>query len=356
MMLKNPKPYIAFSIVPLYFLVKLLSYFPEFVENYYSNGLYPIISKLFRYTLGWLPFSFGDLFYAFSILYMVRWFIKNRKRITKDTKSWLIDVFAAISIIYFAFHLFWGMNYHRLPLHKNLNLESQYTTEQLIHVTKQLITKSNAAHFEVSINDSAKVEMPYTKSEILKLVPSGYAVLEEDFPHLAYEPKSIKKSLFSIPLTYMGFSGYLNPLTNEAQVDGLIPAFKFPTTASHEVAHQLGYAAENEANFIGFLAATQHEDLYFQYSGYTFGLRHCLIEIYRRDPAIYEELLQSINPGILKNYQEVQDFWNSYQNPLEPLFKFSYNTFLKANNQKDGMESYSYVVALIVNYSERNMN
>ena len=150
----------------------------------------------------------------------------------------------------------------------------------------------------------------------------------------------------------MGFSGYLNPLTNEAQVDALIPAFKFPTTASHEVAHQLGYAAENEANFIGFLAATHHEDLYFQYSGYTFGLRHCLIEIYKRDPTIYEDLIQTIKPGILKNYQEVQDFWRHYQNPTEELFKFGYSSFLKANNQKGGMESYSYVVALIVNYFE----
>ena len=51
----------------------------------------------------------------------------------------------------------------------------------------------------------------------------------------------------------MGFSGYLNPFTNEAQVDILIPKYQLPTTASHEVAHQLGYAAENEANFIGIL-------------------------------------------------------------------------------------------------------
>jgi hypothetical protein len=351
-MLKNPKPYIAFSIIPLYLVVKGLSYFPDFIENYYSNGFYPIISKIFRYALGWIPFSFGDLIYAFSIVFLIRWFIKNRRRIIKDTKNWLVDVFAAISVIYFAFHLLWGMNYYRQPLHENLNFGSEYTTKQLLNVTKHLIVKSNAAHLRLSKNDSTKIEFPYSKTDILKKVPLGYDQLKKKYPHLAYNPKSIKKSLFSIPLTYMGFSGYLNPLTNEAQADALIPSFKFPTTASHEVAHQLGYAAENEANFIGFLAAINHKDLYFQYSGHTFGLRHCLIEIYKRDPEIYEELRQTINPGILKNYQEVQDFWNSYQNPTEPFFKFTYNNFLKANNQKDGMESYSYVIALIVHYYE----
>ncbi|QRM89704.1 DUF3810 family protein [Lacinutrix sp. WUR7] len=349
-MLKNPKTYIAFSIVPLYFIVKLLSRYPEFIETYYSNGLYPVISNLFRFTLGWIPFSFGDLVYAFSIIYMIRWFILNRKRIIKDTKNWLIDVFAAVSIIYFAFHLFWAMNYYRQPLHQNLNLEADYTTEQLITVTKQLIEKSNALHLQITNNDTVKVVMPYSKTELLQQVPKGYDVLEKDFPHLSYKRKSIKKSLFSLPLTFMGFSGYLNPLTNEAQVDALIPKYKFPTTASHEVAHQLGYAKENEANFIGFLAATNNPDIYFNYSGFTFGLKHCLLEVYRRDPVAYEALLDSIHLGIIKNYQETQDFWNSYQNITEPIFKLFYTNFLKANNQQGGMKSYSYVVALLVNY------
>lgn len=351
-MLKNPKSYLAFLIIPLYLVVKLLSLFPEFLETYYSNGFYQFTSKIFRYTLGWIPFSFGDFIYGFGILYILRWLFKNRRRIYKDTKNWLIDVFSAISIIYFAFHLFWGMNYYRLPLHEKLNSSADYNTEQLINVTKKLITKSNSIHLEITHNDSLKVSMPYSKTEILKQAPEGYDALKQIFPHLEYHPKSIKKSLFSLPLTYMGFSGYLNPLTNEAQVDGLIPAYKFPTTASHEIAHQLGYAAENEANFIGCLASIEHHNIYFRYSGYTFGLRHCLLEIYKRDEELYYELIETVNKGILKNYKETQDFWNSFQNPLEPLFKVSYNSYLKANNQKDGMKSYSYVVALLVNYFE----
>ncbi|MGB6269708.1 MAG: DUF3810 domain-containing protein [Olleya sp.] len=342
----------ALSIIPMYGLVKLLTNYPDVVERFYSNGLYPFISKLFRYTLGWLPFSFGDLLYGFSIIFIVRWLVLNRKRIYKDTKNWLIDVFAAVSVVYFAFHLFWGFNYYRNPLHVNLNLEDHYTTKQLITVTKKLIKKSNTIHLEITKNDSLKVELPFTKKEILRLTPSSYKALDNTFPNLKYSPKSLKKSLFSLPLTYMGFSGYLNPLTNEAQVDYLIPVYKFPTTAAHEVAHQLGYAKENEANFIGFMATTSNDNIYFKYTGYTFGLRHCLGEIFKRNPKLYEDLLPTINKGILKNYQEVRDFWEDYQNPLEPIFRSTYSTYLKANNQANGMDSYSYVVALLVNYLE----
>ena len=350
-MLKNTKTLLALSLIPQYLLVKLLSGYPEFVEHYYSNGIYPVISKVFRYILGWLPFSFGDLVYALTGIYILHWFYKNRKRLYKDTVNWLRDVASALAVIYFAFHVLWGINYYRLPLHKNLNLNAHYTTEQLVSVTKRLIKKSNAIHLQISQNnDSLKIDVPFSKNDILKLAPLGYNSLKKTFPNLEYSPKSTKKSLFSYPLTYMGFSGYLNPLTNEAQVDELIPSFKFPTTTTHEIAHQLGYAAENEANFIGYLAAIKHQNIYFKYAGYTFGLRFCLNEIYRRNEGLYDNLIATVNPGILKNYKEVRDFWDAHQNPAEPFFKWFYNGFLKANKQSKGMESYNYVVALLVNY------
>ena len=349
-MFKHKRTIIAFSLIPLIAIVKLVGSNHEFIETYYSNGLYQFTSKLLRYVFGWLPFSFGDLFYAFSIIYMIRWVFKNRRRYTKDTKRWFAEVFSFITIFYFAFHVFWGMNYYRLPLNESLNLEKKYSTEQLINITKRLITKTNSIQLQITSNDTVKVEMPYKKGEMLKMSPDGYKVLEKDFPHLKYKPRSVKKSMLSLPLTYMGFSGYLNPLTNEAHVDALIPLYKFPTTTCHEIAHQLGYAAENEANFIGCLAAIHNEDIYFEYSGYAFALRHCINEIYNRDPELFKELGETINEGVRKNYKEVRDFWDSYQNPTEPLFKTTYNAYLEANAQEGGMESYSYVVALIVNY------
>ena len=351
-MLKHKKTIIAFSLIPLIFLAKLLGKYPQFIEDYYSNGLYPIISAIKRYAFGWLPFSFGDLFYAAAIIYIIRWIIKNRKRFFKDTKRWLTEVFSALTIIYLAFHLFWGMNYYRQPLHVTLNINDDYTTEQLVTFTEKLIVKVNTFQKELAINDSTKVEMPYSKNEILKRSPDGYEILKEQYSHLKYHPRSVKKSLFSIPLTYMGFSGYLNPLTNEAHVDGLIPAYKFPTTTCHEIAHQLGYAAENEANFIGSLAAIHNPDAHFQYSGYAFALRHCLNEIFRRDENLYNQTILSVNIGTLKNYREVRTFWEEYQNPLEPLFKATYSAYLQSNSQTGGIDSYSYVVALLVNYFE----
>ena len=353
-MSKTTKQIIAISIIPQYFVVKWLGQHPNFIETYYSNGIYQYTSKLFRYVFGWFPFSVGDLLYLFAIIYGIRWFVKNRKRIIKDTKAWFVDIISVLSIVYFLFHLLWGMNYYRQPLHDNLKLEADYTTEELVIVTKMLIEKSNKIHSQIVKKDSLKVVIPYEKNNIINLVPSGYKNLKHDFPDLEYQPKSLKKSLFSYPLAYSSVGGYLNPLTNEAQLNGIIPTYKFPTTASHEIAHQLGYAAENEANFIGCLAAINHDNMYFNYSGYTFGLRYCLNEIYTRDELLYDTLVATVNPGILKNYKETREFRDAHYSPLVPFFNKFFNGFLKANNQDKGMESYSYVVALLVNYFESN--
>lgn len=349
-MKKYKKWILAFSFVLVYATISILKLFPEFVEQYYSNGLYIVISKMMRFAFGWLPFSVGDVLYTIATVYILRWLFLNRKRLFKDTKNWVLDVLSTFSLAYLAFHVLWAFNYYRMPLHESLSLGSDYSTEALEHVTETLIDKANAAHLRITSNDTIKVELPYSKSEIKLMVVEGYNNLKSEFPSLNYSPSSIKTSIYSTPLTYMGFSGYLNPFTNEAQVDGLIPKFKFPTTASHEAAHQLGYAAENEANFIGCLASINHDDPYFQYSGYAFAVRHCLFDLYRRDPEAYKRIFPKINKGILKNYQEVNDFWSGYENPFEVVFEKTYDNFLKANNQQKGMKTYNYVVALFVNY------
>ena len=148
----------------------------------------------------------------------------------------------------------------------------------------------------------------------------------------------------------MGFGGYLNPFTNEAQVNSLMPIYNLPMTSNHEMAHQMGFGSESECNFIGFLASIKNDDLYFKYSGYSSALKYCLSNWEARNPEILKKFLKKVNVGILKNYEESEIFWDEYETPIETFFKFVYDNFLKMNQQKDGLESYSKYVNLMVNY------
>jgi hypothetical protein len=351
-MQRRTKLILAFLLPLQVVLLQILKFFPTFIETYYSQGLFPVLSKMSRYLFGWIPFSIGDIFYPLIAILALRWIYKNIRVLTSRPLHFFLDITATLSIVYFVFNILWGFNYYRVPLHQSLNLKTDYTTEQLVSTTKRLIAKSNELHRYLGFLDSVKVEIPYTQKEIFTKSVDGYKKLEIEYPQLAYTPKSIKKSGWSLGLTYMGYSGYYNPFSGEAQVNNLIKTYKFPVVSCHEQAHQLGYAAENEANFIATLATLNNDDPFIQYSGYIFALRYCINEIARRDRDTYHEILKTVNPGILASYKEMRDFWESYQNPFETISKLFWDQFLKANNQSKGIMSYSYMVALVVNHYE----
>ncbi len=329
-------------------VLKIASFFPEFIEKYYSNGLYPVISKISRTTFGFTSISIGDIIYGIVLFLVFRWFWRVRKTWKINWKDNVLKVLSFASVFYFLFHLLWATNYHRIPMYEKLEIDKEYSTEELEAFTIKLIEKTNAIHKQITKNDSVKVVVPYSTSEIFDLSIKSYKSVQKEFPFLLYEKPSIKPSLISVPLSYMGFGGYLNPFTNEAQVNACLPKYNFPTTALHEMAHQIGYASESEANFIGFLASVKSDDIYFQYSGCSFAVKHCLRNLERIEEGSSEKFLPFINPGVLENFAESKQFHEEYKTFLEPIFKTFYDNFLKLNKQKDGLEGYSKFVGLMI--------
>ncbi|MBJ2125687.1 DUF3810 domain-containing protein [Flavobacterium sp. IB48] len=342
-------------VLPLFLIVqiifyKILPYFPDFVEGFYSKNLFARISHFSRTVLGNIPFSVGDIIYAILMISIISWFWKIRGTWKTNWKDHLLKIIGKISVFYFFFHLLWAFNYYRKPLFEKMEIKREYTDADLLAFTKRLIAKTNEVQFQITKNKSSKIVFPYSQKESFNMILNGYDNLEKEHPYFEYKTLSVKKSLFSLPLTYMGFGGYLNPFTNEAQINDLLPMYTFPLTTSHEMAHQIGFASESECNFIGLLASVKNDNLYYQYAGYSFALRYCLGIWQFKNEKIFEILKKQVNTGILKNYQEDQDFWKKYDTFIDKGFHFLWDSFLKTNNQKDGMKSYSKFIDLTINY------
>lgn len=334
-------------------VLQFIPFFPKSIEQFYSNGLYPIIAEFSRIAFGKIPFSVGDFIYFIVILFVLKWLWNKRKSWKLEWKNNILVVFSFASVFYFLFHILWAFNYYRQPLFEKMAIQREYSDTDLLAFTKKLITKTNYIQNQITKNDSLKVIFPYSQQEVFRMNLNGYKNLSAEYDFFKYSDLSVKKSLFSLPLTYMDFGGYLNPFTNEAQVNYLGPMYSFPMTVNHEMAHQMGYASESECNFIGFLASVKNDNLYFQYSGYSLALRYCLGNWQVRNEKILNELLKTVHPGILKNYKESEDFWKQYETPIEKGFHIFYDNFLKLNQQKDGMDSYSKFVDLMVNYYKK---
>ena len=342
--------FLAFSIIPQIVTVKILSKNPQIVESYYSVKFYPYISKFLRSIFDNFTFSIGDILYIFTLTIIVFKVFKNRKM---KIKKVIIDGLGILSVLYFIFHLFWGLNYYRTPLTQKLNLKTNYSTEDLIKTTKEIILLTNKVHFDITNDTEKVVSLKLNFEDLKKEINIGYKNISKKYPFLKYYPSNQKKSLFSTPISYMGFSGYFNPFTNETQLNWHTPKNSQPITQAHEQAHQLGFAAENEANFIAFLASNENNNIFIRYSALTFALKHCLNDLFIKDLDSFNYLKSSVNYGVLKDFENRQKKWNYFKNPLEPLFKKIYNKFLNFNNQKLGIKSYNYVVAHIVNYYNR---
>ena len=331
--------YFAISIIPQWLLLQWIKRNPEIVDQFYSKGLIVWLSKLSLQSTAWIPFSVGDLFYAIAIAYILKsiWHFKRLLR-----WSTCIKLLGCFGFCLFLFHLQWGLHYHQTSLSTRLNAPSNYSSSELEEFTRHLIQQTNQFHKKLSQHDSIPVEIPYSIDKIFDVATQS---IRNQHQHPIV---NIKKSIFSLPLSYMGYGGYINPFTLEAQVNANQPKLRLLTTSAHEIAHQLGYAAEEEANFIAIDAALQSEDLYMQYAGYHLALGYALADCRKRKDIDSKGLYKKLSAGVLKQYQQVSAFWQKYQNPLEPLFKKSYDTYLKANNQTAGINSYSLVVGLLL--------
>jgi hypothetical protein len=157
-----------------------------------------------------------------------------------------------------------------------------------------------------------------------------------------------KATLFPTLLSYMGFGGYLNPFTPEAQVNTLQPKLRILTTACHEIAHQWGIAAEDEANYFSIKVTTASDNAVVSYAGHLLAFQHMINSLYKANALQAKAILDRLPEGILENIREVSTFWEKYQNPLEKVFERSYDQYLKANQQQAGIQSYSLVVDLLV--------
>ena len=151
----------------------------------------------------------------------------------------------------------------------------------------------------------------------------------------------------------MGFSGYYNPFSGEAQVNTTIPRFVQPFTTCHEIGHQLGYAKEEEANFSGFLATKSSNDPAFRYSVYVDLYLYSASALYALDSTAFIPYRESLHPDVRQDLRDLKAFYRKYQNPFEPVIHALYGKYLKANRQPQGIYSYDEVVGLAIAYYQK---
>lgn len=354
------KPSSRRKIIVLFTLaigLHLFSLRSDWVERYYTQGLYPSVSLFLRTLLGWVPFSLGDLLYALAgawLLWGLAGVVQGLRRVG-HRKTGLVDVGSLLArrllSLYLVFQLLWGLNYSRMGAATQLQLEVlPYTPRDLGIMARQLMLRLQQT--APRVDTLGRKRLNDTRA-LARAGVDAYTKAAKTFPFLGYQAPSIKPSLFTPLGHFIGFTGYYNPFTAEAQIKTSIPVFLKPFVVTHEMAHQLGYAKENEANFIAFLTSKDAEDNEVRYAVYFELFLYTLADLRRSDSLVARRYHAAAPPQVRRDLAELSAYLDRSQNPVEPYMARIYDAYLRWNNQPKGKMSYNEVVAWVVAYGKK---
>ena len=344
------------TIILLVICIKIFSSNRNWAESLYATGLYPYLSRPLRFLFGWIPFSFGDILYFLAGVWLLRVIIRGirllfQRRLSLNNIFFkALNLISGILIIYVIFNIFWGINYNRKGISYQVGFDKiLYDTSDLKTIQNLLLQKVNESKTAL-VNSNSNYP---TKNELFRRAINCYHDAEKIYPFLRYRNRSVKSSFYGWLGNYWGFTGYYNPFTGEAQVNTEVPPFLQPYIATHEMAHQLGYARENEANFAGYLAAVNSDDTLFHYSAYFDLFIYANREVYFFDSLSSRNALELLVPGVKNDIIELRQFNQEHRSFFEPAITWLYGNYLKMNQQPSGMRSYNDVVGMLIAYYKK---
>ena len=339
----------------------------------YTSRVFPVITQPMKSVAKLFPFSVGEtlviimaaLFVAGLVICTVR-AVRNKKyaRIIAPAPKkpagfarLLVMLLVAALLIGGNFFVYGGINYKSLTFKELSGLDVENTdTETLEKLCLYLGKKATEARQGLPLDEKGFVVDSRSAQEILSASPAGYAKAAEEFSCLSGRFTPPKAALFSEIMSYEQIAGIFPIVFTESIVNKNAPAYDLPSVACHELAHQLGFAQEDEANFIGYLAAICSDDPLYIYSGYYSGFCYAMNKLYSFDRDRWAAVWQSPEidaEGISNDMRRSNEIWDSYRKKAEVVSKVSEavnDSYLKSNDISDGTHSYGRVVDLLIAY------
>lgn len=293
-----------------------------------------------------ISFSAGDILYICIGGFIILMLFKLSKKHSR--KNAALSFLIAVNALYFVYQVFWGMLYFQPPLIKKLPQERPVPAEAKALALRYLnLAKNTREQVKEDPNGVFRIE---NMRDLEQTVLSG----QKQIPgYLSTKTtnavNSFKPSLFRGIMSDTGILGYYNPFTAEAQYNPELPATYLPFTLAHESAHQLGFAREQEANFIGFLIGKNSQNAELRYSTEYFALKSLLRNIATTDSVFVKKVIEQYSPAMQRDRIFEKKFAEEHSGMLASFFGFTNNLFLKSNRQ-EGRVTYSYFTDLLIRY------
>ena len=350
-------------------LSRVFAKFPETTEAVYGRAG-PAIARALSLVTGAVPFSVAEALVFVYVAVRIFQIVRGLVRAVRRRQSWGRTIGAGLliaardtGIILTGFYVLWGWNYARPPVEERLHLPPAAEETDVAFVaslSQDFLEQANASYRAIHGNDDAgaPTQLPEHWSEVDEFVEEGWRELAKNPRIHSQFDRNLdarrgpgKRLLAGELLSHLGLSGFYFPFTGEANVNGGVPAVAMPQVLAHEKAHQRGFGPEDEANFLGFLAAASSRDPHAQYSAFVFAHRQLLRVLLSLDRARGEDLMKLRLPGVQRDITDLNLYWRKYEGRASEVSEKLNDAYLKSNRVEGGVASYGKSVELLLRYA-----
>lgn len=344
----------------------ICTFFPDFVQLAYTKVFFKWGAMWLRMITGAIPFAIGEYLYLIILIILIYNIIISLYKLKNQFKSSIFTsntgylISKKVSVLFVIFELIWGLNYQQSSPAKEFNLQvpKSYSERQMDSMSLSLINQLNFTRSNISDSQLQKVQ----KDSLIKQTLIHYGSISQQYPFLSYSHPNIKWAQLPQLGDYVGYLAFYHPITGEAIVRQDLPLLTLPFTISHEIAHQLGYASETEANFIAFVLASNSKDPIFEYAMqlqlFTYSQEAQLFMIaksgnFKKWEAVVKRNKALLTPKVLSDRKAIRAFFLSRQDQRIPGSEKLYDQFLIWNKQASGINSYNDVLLWALAYQKK---
>ena len=335
-------------------LVSLLIHLLFYVSTTFADGFNLTVSAFFRELLARIssivPFSLAEALILLIIPLFVAalvygFYLKDPIRQTRFACLLL----SFILLFYSSFVLTFAAGYRGSTLDRKMGIERRAVGETELYGTALwLIDELENLSPEIVYDAEGASVMPFGFDEMVGEIRVSYDSLRQKYDFLSYSSGEAKPVAMSRAMSYTNILGVYTFFTGEANVNTNFNDFSTVFTAAHEMAHQRGFAREDEANMMAFLACMNSDVPYLRYAGCFEMLRYVLSALSSTGSMYYAEAWYRMPEGARSDQAVYAARFAPYRDSVVGHVSGTINdTYLKLQGTA-GQKSYGLVVDLAV--------
>ncbi len=315
------------------------------VEDVYARRVYPIIQANLTTLSNQLPIALFDVALVLVVIVVVAtWVVSLRrakKRRLRAAGNALVSTLAITAVVYLWFLLTWGFNYARPPLESKLPYDAARISPAAVRALAEYgIAKANQTHAAAHAAGFPAIDaMP----------PALVTAMQEVERELGRPRTTVmarpKYSMLSPFFRASSVSGMCDPFFLETLVNPDLTGPERPIVLAHEWAHLSGYAPEDDASFVGLLAALRAGPA----AEYSAWLDLAFTAVGQLQPVTQKLVLANLADGPRRDQQAIYDrVMGARVAVVDRAAWATYDQMLRSQGVEEGVQSYSRVVELVL--------